>query len=244
MINNNTTADIFISHSSKDAELCDSLCSYFEEREIKCWVGPRDTAVGKNYAESIVNAIRNAKLMIVLFSKNANQSAHVANEVERASHYNLHIIPFKVDESLPTHKLELFLSSVQWLEVKNGNPGSYFHDLYEKSTEILNINPGYPKDKSLPVRNSHGFLTVLKTHRKKIAIGIIIAALVCIAAFSGNSIRDFFKQNEPVAKPVETKQPDQKASTTGDNSPAIITRDGNVNINYADSVIKKDSTKK
>jgi TIR domain len=243
MTNNNTTADIFISHSSKDAELCDSLCSYFEEREIKCWMGPRDTAVGKNYAESIVNAIRNAKLMIVLFSKNANKSKHVAYEVERASHYNLHIVPFKVDDSLPTNKLELFLSSVHRLEVKNGNPGSYFHELYEKCTEMLKNEPECPKDTSLPVRNSHGFLTVLKAHRKKIAIGAIIAALGGIAEFSGYSVRDLFKQNEPVAKPVEAKQPDQKASTTGDNSPAVITH-GDVNINYGDSAVKKDSTKK
>jgi hypothetical protein len=81
---------------------------------------------------------------------------------------------------------------------------------------------------------------------KKITLAIvaIIGVLGGIAEFSGYSIRDLFKNNSTVEKPVETRPSASNASTTGDKSPAIITRDGDVSINYGDTTAKKDSTSK
>ncbi|GEM_PF-2180945 len=69
-----------------------------------------------------------------------------------------------------------------------------------------------------------------------------IALLAGIAELSGYSLRDYLKKNDTTEIPAEIQPPAPKASTTGDQSPAIITDDGDVNINYGDSKSKKDST--
>jgi hypothetical protein len=132
--------DVFISHSSKDHKLADALCHYLEERDIRCWIAPRDInkKVGNDYGESIIEGIKVSKIMVVIFNKNANESSFVKNEVERAFHYKLIIMPFKTDTTIPSGKLELFLSSIHWLDAIETNAENYFDELYKSCSTILN----------------------------------------------------------------------------------------------------------
>jgi|694.fasta_scaffold22256_5 hypothetical protein len=133
------TFDVFISHSSSDSKLAFAICHYLEEKEIRCWIAPRDVQGGMEYAESIINGIRNCKIMIVVFTENANNSIFVKNEVERAFNYKLTIMPFKVDEAIPSATLELFLSSVHWLDAVKGNSEDYFDILCQNCKKTLGI---------------------------------------------------------------------------------------------------------
>ena len=133
------TFDVFISHSSSDSKLAFAICHYLEEKEIRCWIAPRDVQGGMEYAESIINGIRNCKIMIVVFTENANNSIFVKNEVERAFNYKLTIMPFKVDEAIPSATLELFLSSVHWLDAVKGNSEDYFDLLCQNCKKTLGI---------------------------------------------------------------------------------------------------------
>jgi hypothetical protein len=141
--------DIFISHSSEDKNIASNICHYLEEREIRCWIAPRDVQGGMEYAEAIINGIRACKVMVVVFNKNANQSKFVKNEVERAFTYSSNIIPFRLDETLPSSTLELFLGSVHWLDAIKGKPEDYFDLLYQNCARSLgktvdssnNLNP-------------------------------------------------------------------------------------------------------
>ena len=69
------TYDLFISHSSEDAETALALVADFENRNITCWVAPRDIPMGSSYHEEIVQAIENSRAVLLLFSSNANKSA-------------------------------------------------------------------------------------------------------------------------------------------------------------------------
>ncbi len=64
--------DVFVSHSSKDAQIATTICKALEERGIDCWIAPRDIGAGQNFQESIVRAIRGAKIMVLVFSGNTN----------------------------------------------------------------------------------------------------------------------------------------------------------------------------
>lgn len=68
-----------------------------------------------------------------------------------------------------------------------------------------------------------------------------ISLLAGIAELSGYSVRDFFKESEPTEIPAKAEPPSPKVSTTGDNSPAVITNDGDVNINYGEIKQKEDT---
>lgn len=120
------TYDIFISHSSTDSGLSMEITTYLEKMGFTCWIAPRDInkSAGRSYAESIINGIRTSAMMLVVFSENVNHSVYVKNEIERAVHYKLPILPLKIDAAEPSAALELFLSPLHWLVVK----GKYLED--------------------------------------------------------------------------------------------------------------------
>ncbi len=129
--------DVFISHSSVDSKLAYAMCDFLEEKGIRCWIAPRDVQGGTEYAEAIIMGIRNCKIMVVLFNKNANNSIYVKNEVERAFNYKSILIPFKLDQTIPSATLELFLGSVHSLDASNGNPEDCFDLLYQNCVRVL-----------------------------------------------------------------------------------------------------------
>ena len=79
------THDVFISYSSKDKEIANAIREFLEKKGIVCWIAPRNIPPGATYAESIIGAINKCRLVILVFSSNANQSGHVKNEIEHAS---------------------------------------------------------------------------------------------------------------------------------------------------------------
>ena len=144
--------DVFISHSSADSKLAYAMCHYLEEKGVRCWIAPRDVQGGTEYAEAIIMGIRNCKIMVVLFNKNANDSIYVKNEVERAFNYKTILIPFKVDQTTPSATLELFLGSVHSLDATNGNPEDCFDFLYQNCARVLVKKEGVIEEKPvLPV---------------------------------------------------------------------------------------------
>lgn len=109
---------IFISHSSKDAEIANQICEFLEGKGKKCFLAPRDIRPGKEYAEEIVNGIDSSSAMILIMSENSNHSPHVLREVERAVSKAVPILAYKIEEVELSKSLEYFLMTHQWSEAK------------------------------------------------------------------------------------------------------------------------------
>jgi len=108
--------DVFISYSSLDKPTADAICAKLEERRIRCWIAPRDVLPGMSYAAALVDAIRESRAMVLVFSSRSNSSRHVVNEVERAVAVGIPIVPFRIEDVLPTKDLEYFISRPHWLD--------------------------------------------------------------------------------------------------------------------------------
>lgn len=108
--------EVFISHASHDKLAADAMCARLEEQQLRCWIAPRDILPGTSYGAAIVGAIAEAKVMVVILSKQANISRHVIKEVERAVSKGIPVIPFRIEEVLPIKDLEYFLSTEHWLD--------------------------------------------------------------------------------------------------------------------------------
>jgi tetratricopeptide (TPR) repeat protein len=108
--------DVFISYSSKDNLAADKICSFLEANGIRCWITPRDVLPGSNWGESIIDAINDAKVMLLVFSANSNTSNHIKREVERAVNRGKPVIPVRIEDILPSKSLEYFISSQHWLD--------------------------------------------------------------------------------------------------------------------------------
>ena len=107
----------FISYSSNDKNIADNLCAKLEGNGIKVWYAPRD--VSGPYAESIVRAIDNSSLFIVILSQNSIASEHVLNEIDLAFQNvpdKIKIKPLRIDDSLFTPSFKYYLSRQHWMD--------------------------------------------------------------------------------------------------------------------------------
>ena len=106
---------VFISYSKPDQACADELVARVEREGIKCWIAPRDIAPSADWAAEIIDAISKASTMVLVFSANSNDSPQVRREVERAVHKNVSILPFRIEQVLPSKSLEYFLSAQHWM---------------------------------------------------------------------------------------------------------------------------------
>ena len=166
--------DVFISHSSADSKLAYAMCDYLEEKGIRCWIAPRNIPVGVKYGKSIIMGIKTCKIMVVLFNRNSNASEAVETEVERAFNYKTILIPFKLDETIPSDSLEFSFGSFQWLNATKGNPEDHFDLLYQNCARALGKKESPIKEKPIlplnhekkenPIKEKH---ILPLTHEKK-----------------------------------------------------------------------------
>jgi hypothetical protein len=108
--------DIFISYSQPDRDCASELTHHLEANGFTVWIAPRDVSPAAEWAAEIIDAISAAKVMVLVFSSSSNTSPQVRREVERAVHKDLRILPFRIEDVLPSRSLEYFLSAQHWLD--------------------------------------------------------------------------------------------------------------------------------
>jgi hypothetical protein len=108
--------DVFISYASRDKPTADAACAFLEARGIRCWMAPRDILSSMDWSESIVEAIENCYVFVLVFSSRANESPQIKREVERAVNKSRLIVPFRIEDVMPTKSLEYFISTPHWLD--------------------------------------------------------------------------------------------------------------------------------
>ena len=108
--------DVFVSYSAADRAPASSVVEGLESRGIRCWVAPRDIPPGSEYGEEIVDAIKGCRILVLIFSAQANSSPHVRREVERAVSARRAILPFRVEDITPTGAMEYALGNTHWLD--------------------------------------------------------------------------------------------------------------------------------
>lgn len=119
---------VFISYSSREADVAIKVCEYLETNGIKCWMAPRNVIAGSNYATQIVSAIKACSVLVLLASENTNASGHVSNEVSIAFDSKKLIIPFKLQNFEFTDEYLYFLGRKHWIEA---------HEDFNSGLELL-----------------------------------------------------------------------------------------------------------
>lgn len=127
---------VFISYSSINTDIAKAACNHLEDNGISCWMAPRDIKTGSNYAEEIINGLLNADIVLLMFSKDAQASEYVNNEIDTAFSKNKPIIAFNIDGSLPEKKMAFFLKNTQWL-FASPNPDEHLDQLVTDTSRIL-----------------------------------------------------------------------------------------------------------
>jgi TIR domain-containing protein/YARHG domain-containing protein len=201
--------DVFVSHSVKDKAVAEAIVARLEAESVTCWIAPRDVVPGADWGESIIDAIESSRLMILIFSRNADASPQIKREVERAVNKGVYIIPFRVDDIPPTKSLEYFISTSQWMDAFSPPLERHLDNLAKTVTAVLKrpplpaanvpAQPETPPIPKAPVRPSG---------RKSILIAIAIAALLIVGGSGWYLVQKKKGRPEnPLVTPIATSTP-------------------------------------
>lgn len=169
---------IFISHSSADAEAAANICETLERHGSKCFIAPRDIRSGREYAEELLDGIDHSAAMILLMSENANHSPHVLREVERAVSKSIPILVYKLEEVALTKSMEYFLMTHQWINARSDDSFvdilRFADDLQKKAVAESNSGSSATAQSST---SSHG-----RSGKRRIAVAACCVLAVLAAA--------------------------------------------------------------
>ena len=140
--------DVFIAYSQNDSEIANAVCDVLEKNDISCWIEPRNLKTSSGYAEETYGAIEHSKMALCIFSRNAQESSYVKNEISIAFSNNKKILSFKIDDFEPRHKREFFLKNNQWV-IGCPNPENHLNEVVGAVKSILGIEEDMKKDTSL-----------------------------------------------------------------------------------------------
>src|SRR5262245_65277187 len=108
--------DVFVSYATADRAAAFAVVAGLESQSIRCWVAPRGIPAGSEYGQEIVEAVKACRILVVIFSAQANSSPHVRREVERAVSARRAILPFRIEDIAPTGAMEYALGNTHWLD--------------------------------------------------------------------------------------------------------------------------------
>lgn len=108
--------DVFISYSTKDTVAAKAACAALEAAKVRCWMAPRDIRPGAKWGASIVRAIGECRVMVLIFSGHSNSSAQVQREVDQAFGKSKTVVPLRIEDVKPADELAFYLDTVHWLD--------------------------------------------------------------------------------------------------------------------------------
>jgi hypothetical protein len=198
--------DVFISYAQQDKPIADAVCAKLESRNIRCWIAPRDISPGKNFPEAIIEGIEDGKVVVLIFSSFANKSPHVTRELTNAVNKGRIIIPFRIEDVIPSKSMEYLIGVPHWLDAVSPPLEKHIDQLVGIVESIINperrphaspeaapgmensqiaevaptVSPGMPAQDHLPEPGRH-IMAALKPAQKTFVIaGVFIAAIIIL----------------------------------------------------------------
>jgi hypothetical protein len=90
-----------------------------------------------NWGGEIVRAISDSKVMVLVFSSEANRSQQILREVERAVSRNVIVVPFRIENIEPGADLEYYISAHHWLDALTPPLEQHIDKLVATVTRLL-----------------------------------------------------------------------------------------------------------
>jgi hypothetical protein len=174
--------EVFVSYASQDAAIANSVVEDLEQHGIRCSIAPRDVTPGSRYADEIVGAINDARVLVLVLSEHAIASPHVGREVERAASRRLRIVGLRIDAAPLTRSFEYSLRESQWIDIAALGVSGALTKLTQAVRQRLApsswVSPGLGTDVRDPAdrRRKPSYLTIKRAVAA--AVFLIIAALV------------------------------------------------------------------
>ena len=146
---------MFISYAIEDREVADAICELLESSGRRCWIAPRDILPGNDWGESIIDAINNSQLVVLVYSIHASRSLQIKREIERASSKGVTIVPFRIEDVPISKSLEYYLSDAYWIDALSLPIAPHLQLLQEVVARLAEAPATDAKSLTDPLRESN-----------------------------------------------------------------------------------------
>ena len=192
--------DVFISHAHRDKQIADEICKNLELARLRCWIAPRDISARDDWTEATRKAIESSRVMVVVFTDNANAAPHIEREIAHAFYNDKIIVAFRLTEALPRRDFLFYLGDACWVDASNSPPERHLEAL---TTRIENVTPARNATKTTGPPNilnsSQGESEIPHSSTqkafKRVAIVVAVAALPFALWFAWQPL----KSEQPIA---------------------------------------------
>lgn len=214
--------DAFISYSSHDKATADATCAALEASGVRCWIAPRDITPGAEWSEAIIDAISHCRVMILVFSANANDSPQIRREVERAVNKGVSILPLRIQDIEPAHSLEYFIGTVHWLDALSPPLEAHLLRLTEAVKTLLQLDPTPPRIAPAPIAAAAPRLP--SSRPRALVVAMIGLAVFAVAAAGAGIWWRFVPRQETPApvSPQPASAPPPAAAAKAEVEPALV----------------------
>jgi TolB-like protein/Flp pilus assembly protein TadD len=175
---------VFISHSSKDNLIANTICNHLESAGIPCWIAPRDIEVGSDWIRGIIQGISKCRVLVLVLTAHANDSEHVGREVANAFSLGLAVIPVRIEPVNLREQLGYFLETVQWFDAITPPLQKHLPMLAEHVARLLSTDESSVPAATVPLPEKEFERTAFAPARRRvIGIGLVALAGVIAAAW-------------------------------------------------------------
>jgi adenylate cyclase len=131
-------ADVFVSYSREDKESVLSLATKLREAGVSLWIDQGSIDGAAMWGEEIVNALENAKVLLLMVSEKSVNSHNVVKEVVLASERKEHILPIHLEPTRIPAGLKYPLAGIQHIEYFANDPDDSLRSIL-RSLERLGV---------------------------------------------------------------------------------------------------------
>ncbi len=131
--------DIFISFAFKDQQAADCIHTHLTGSGITCFMCT-DLPAGTGYDEALGQAIREAKILVLVLSPDSDDSHSVRNEVAIAKNRGKTIIPVRTEDFLP-EKMEYSIATSLFFDAFPPPFEKHLPRLAQDIHKILGLEP-------------------------------------------------------------------------------------------------------
>ena len=141
----NKSIDVFISHhTSTCLTVTQAICHSLESSGLRCWYAPRDT--DQAYASSIVSAINQCRVFVLVLNYQSSVSQDVLNEINLAVERlrkgeALAILPFQISADMIGDDAQYYIGRIHWIDAVTPPMEQRIEELKMRIQTILEKSP-------------------------------------------------------------------------------------------------------
>lgn len=105
--------DVFISYKAEEFNEANWVKTTLETNGISCWMAPMSIPGGSNYALEIPQAIKTARVFVLILSERSQLSRWIPRELDQAINEGKTILPFMLENCPLRDDFNFYLSNIQ-----------------------------------------------------------------------------------------------------------------------------------